>query len=130
MIFLDDQTSISTGEEILLSAEFADFAGSDHDRANCAKWKVDKDRARATYRFRPSDTARLAAAERMAILQQAMAKATNGDSSEDVPPPYEFTIEDYDFERVGGLGSEVAGGLVDITKVPSMTTLAIRRTPP
>src|ERR1700733_8194929 len=88
-----EKASVEEGREILISAMLGDFENNEVERAYCSKWKIGSDRAIVTYRFRPTNEARLNAAEREAQIEEAKDPLKTAD---DIPQPWAFSLDDYD----------------------------------
>lgn len=113
-----DSASVEAGREILISATIADFQQNEVERAYCARWKVADNSAVVTYRFRPNEEARLAAAARHAAILQARARREQGNEDVEVPEQYTYRIDEYDHDRMGGLALK-NGGTADVAQVGS-----------
>jgi putative ATP-dependent endonuclease of OLD family len=112
-----DPDSVSKGAEIVISATLTDFESNPKDRAYCSKWKTGADTAVVTYRFRPNGAARLGASERTAQAEEAMRKLAEAPEAEiEIPEPWQYQLEDFDYDRVGGLALQ-AGGVAIIDGV-------------
>jgi putative ATP-dependent endonuclease of OLD family len=111
-----EKASVDEGREILISAILYGFENSEVDQAYCSKWKVSSDRAVVTYRFRPTNEARLNAAERQAQIEEAKRSADPFQLPEDIPKPWVFGLDSYDYDRVGGFSLD-AGGMADVHTV-------------
>ena len=110
-----ERNSVEEGREILISAILSGFGNSEVDQAYCSKWKVSSDRAVVTYRFRPTNEARLNADERQAQIDEGKTSDGPFDLTDD-PKPWVFSLDGYDYDRVGGL-SLTAGGMADVHSV-------------
>lgn len=85
---------ISQPEQVLIGVELTDFQGKVNEEALVATWKMEADRARIFYRFRP----------RLSVREQL----ENGEIE-----PGQLTLEDYAWEIKGG--GDPAIDLGDIT---------------
>ncbi len=77
------QVDLSSGEQVLISVEFAAYAENDNECALVSAWEVEPNLARLTFRFRP----------RSEVREELDAKERPQDS---------LTIEDYGWEMRGG----------------------------
>jgi len=114
------EDSIATGKEILISATLSDIGKNDKDLAYCSKWKTSANEAAVTYRYRPNDTARLAASELQAEIEHLVYQAGLGKVMEEdveIPVPWVFKLDEYDYDRTGGPGLIGGGGLAKIENV-------------
>jgi putative ATP-dependent endonuclease of OLD family len=112
--------SVATGKEIVISATLCNIAANEKDLAYCSKWKISSDEAVVTYRYRPNDTVRLEASELQTEIERLASKIAQGEVSEgevDIPGARVFKLDEYDYDRSGGLGLIGGGGLAKIENV-------------
>jgi len=86
---IHSDVDIATPDQVIVSVEFSDFAERDNECALVAAWEVAEDKARLSYRFRPTRAVREA-------IESEERESNN------------LTLEDYQWELLGGGPNDAA----------------------
>jgi len=106
--------SVRFGKEVLIAAVFTDFEQNVKDLAYCGRWKTGPNEALVAYRFRPNETVR----QEVENVQQLAREAGLTEESDAWPADREFTIDDYEYDRSGGMPPKVLPHLTIFEDLP------------